>query len=53
VSYPPTAGWGSFGSTVSTSVSLRAGWNMIRLAKGSPGYAGGTGYAELDYIHLS
>ncbi len=53
VSYPPTAGWGSFGSAVSTSVSLRAGWNMIRLAKGSPGYAGGTGYAELDYIHLS
>ncbi|MEV6302539.1 CBM35 domain-containing protein [Actinoplanes sp. NPDC051861] len=53
VTYPPTAGWGVFGSTVTTTVTLRAGWNTIRLAKGSPFFAGGTGYAELDYIHLS
>jgi Carbohydrate binding module (family 35) len=49
VSYPPTGGWGSFGS-VSTSVTLSAGSNVIRLAKGSPNFAGGTGYAELDSI---
>ncbi|MCE7000273.1 hypothetical protein LZG04_36475 [Saccharothrix sp. S26] len=53
VSYPPTAGWGQFGSTVSTAVALRAGYNVIRLAKGSPHFAGGTGYAELDYIQLT
>ncbi|GAA2532130.1 CBM35 domain-containing protein [Winogradskya humida] len=53
VSYPATAAWGVFGSTVSTSVTLRAGYNVIRLAKGSPFFAGGTGYAELDYITLS
>jgi hypothetical protein len=53
VSYPPTAGWGQFGSTVSTTVGLRAGYNVIRLAKGSPFFAGGTGYAELDYIQLT
>ncbi|MET7332107.1 hypothetical protein [Nonomuraea sp. NPDC005650] len=53
VSYPPTAGWGQFGSTVSTIVTLRAGYNVIRLAKGSPFFAGGTGYAELDYIQLT
>ncbi|GAA4698545.1 CBM35 domain-containing protein [Phytohabitans rumicis] len=53
VSYPPTAGWGQFGSTVSTTVNLRAGYNVIRLAKGSPFFGGGTGYAELDYIQLT
>jgi hypothetical protein len=53
ISYPPTAAWGVFGSTVSTTVSLRAGYNVIRLAKGSPFFAGGTGYAELDYIQLT
>ncbi|MEU4508369.1 CBM35 domain-containing protein [Nonomuraea wenchangensis] len=53
VSYPPTAAWGQFGATVSTTVNLRAGYNVIRLAKGSPHFAGGTGYAELDYIHLT
>ncbi|NUP02964.1 MAG: hypothetical protein HOV96_09530 [Nonomuraea sp.] len=53
VSYPPTAGWGQFGATVGTSVTLRAGYNVIRLAKGSPYFAGGTGYAELDYIQLT
>ncbi|MER6575850.1 CBM35 domain-containing protein [Nonomuraea sp. NPDC001023] len=53
VSYPPTAGWGQFGATVSTTVTLKAGYNVIRLAKGSPYFTGGTGYAELDYIHLT
>ncbi|GAA3160044.1 CBM35 domain-containing protein [Nonomuraea salmonea] len=53
VSYPPTAAWGQFGATVSTTVALRAGYNVIRLAKGSPHFAGGTGYAELDYIQLT
>ncbi|GGN46474.1 hypothetical protein FHR83_008544 [Actinoplanes campanulatus] len=53
ISYPPTAAWGVFGSTVNTTVTLKAGWNMIRLAKGSPNLTAGTGYAELDYIHLA
>ena len=53
VSYPPTAGWGVFGSTVNTTVALNAGYNVIRLAKGAPNYGGGTGYAELDYLTLS
>jgi hypothetical protein len=53
VSYPPTAAWGTFGSTVSTTVSLKAGYNVLRLAKGAPFFAGGTGYAELDYIQLT
>lgn len=52
VSYPPTAGWGRFG-TVSTPVNLHAGYNVIRLAKGAPFFAGGTGYAELDYLQLN
>ncbi|WP_125776020.1 CBM35 domain-containing protein [Antribacter gilvus] len=52
VSYPPTAGWAQF-STVNVTVTLRAGYNQIRLAKGSPGFGGGTGYAELDSITLS
>ncbi|MFL6119162.1 carbohydrate-binding protein [Actinophytocola sp.] len=52
VSYPPTAGWAQFG-TVSTTVTLRAGYNVIRLAKGAPFFVGGTGYAELDYINLT
>ncbi|MEV8064834.1 hypothetical protein AB0P32_01595 [Streptomyces sp. NPDC085995] len=54
VAYPPTSsGWGHPTGQVSVSVSLHAGYNMIRLAKGSPGYGGGTGYAELDDITLS
>jgi hypothetical protein len=53
VSYPPTAAWGEFGATVGTTVTLRAGYNVIRLAKGSPFFAGGTGYAELDHIQLT
>lgn len=52
VSYPPTGSWGAFGPTVSTTVTLNAGSNVIRLAKGSPDFAGGTGYAELDSITL-
>lgn len=52
VTYPPTAGWGQF-STVNVTVNLKAGYNMIRLAKGSPYFAGGTGYAELDNIKLT
>jgi hypothetical protein len=52
ISYPPTGSWGQFGATVSTTVNLRAGYNVIRLAKGSPFFAGGTGFAELDYIQL-
>ncbi|MFD1537579.1 CBM35 domain-containing protein [Nonomuraea guangzhouensis] len=53
VSYPPTPAWGQFGATIATSVTLAAGYNVIRLAKGSPHFAGGTGYAELDYIQLT
>ena len=52
VSYPPTAGWGQFGTTT-TSVTLRAGYNVIRLAKGAPNFTGGTGFAELDYLQLT
>ncbi|GAA4887554.1 hypothetical protein [Streptomonospora salina] len=52
VSYEPTAGWGRF-STTDVTVSLEAGYNVIRLAKGSPNFDGGTGYAELDRITLS
>lgn len=52
VSYPPTAGWGKF-ATTTTTVSLHSGYNVIRLAKGAPYFAGGTGYAELDYIQLN
>ena len=53
VSYPATAAWGAFGSTVNTTVTLRAGYNVIRLAKGAPQFAGGAGHAELDYVQLS
>jgi hypothetical protein len=52
VSYPPTAGWAQFG-TVTTTVTLRAGYNVIRLAKGAPFFGGGTGFAELDYLQLT
>jgi hypothetical protein len=52
VSYPVTGAWEKF-STVSTSVNLNAGVNTIRLAKGSPNFVGGTGYAELDSITLN
>ncbi|MFI7542371.1 hypothetical protein [Actinoplanes sp. NPDC049599] len=53
VSYPATGAWGAFGASVTVPVNLNAGWNMIRLAKGAPNFAGGTGYAELDAITLS
>jgi hypothetical protein len=53
VSYPATASWGVFGSSVNTTVNLNAGWNTIRLAKGAPGFTTGAGYAELDAITLS
>ena len=52
VSYPPTPGWAQF-QTTSVTVELDAGYNVIRLAKGSPFFEGGTGYAELDSITLS
>jgi hypothetical protein len=52
VTYPPTAGWAQFG-TVNVTVNLKAGYNVIRLAKGSPYFNGGTGYAELDNIKLT
>ncbi|RPF22224.1 CBM35 domain-containing protein [Myceligenerans xiligouense] len=52
VSYPPTPGWAQF-AEVDVTVDLDAGYNMIRLAKGSPYFDGGTGYAELDSITLS
>lgn len=52
VSYAPTAGWGQF-ATTSVTVDLHEGYNVIRLAKGSPYFDGGTGYAELDSIALS
>lgn len=53
VSYPATTGWGNLNGSVDVTVNLNAGYNMIRLAKGSPNFAGGTGYAELDKITLS
>ena len=53
ISYPTTSAWGTFGATVSTTVSLNAGYNVIRLAKGAPYFAGGTNNAELDYIQLT
>ncbi|GAB3227373.1 hypothetical protein GCM10027447_18410 [Glycomyces halotolerans] len=52
VTYPPTGDWGQF-DTVEVSVDLDAGHNAIRLAKGSPNFDGGVGYAELDSITLS
>lgn len=51
VTYPETAGWANF-QTVEVSVNLKAGINIIRLAKGSPYFEGGTNYAELDYIEI-
>jgi len=53
VSYPTTGGWGNPSGTVTTPVQLKAGFNTIRLAKGSPNFAGGTGFAELDSIRLT
>lgn len=53
ISYPATAGWGQFTDSVSTTLTLHAGFNTIPLAKNAPFYAGGTGYAELDSITLT
>ncbi|PSL36507.1 carbohydrate-binding protein with CBM35 doain [Labedella gwakjiensis] len=53
ISYPPTGAWGQFANSVTTSVSLKAGFNTIRLAKGSPFFAGGTGFAEIDSISVT
>jgi hypothetical protein len=55
ISYPVTGSWGVFSATnvVSKTLTLKAGYNVIRLAKGSPGFAGGTGYAEIDSITVS
>lgn len=53
VSYPTTGSWGTFANSVTTPVTLKAGSNVIRLAKGSPNYAGGTGFAELDSITVT
>jgi hypothetical protein len=53
ISYPPTAGWAQFATSGTVSLNLRAGYNVIRLAKGAPGFSGGTGYAELDYLQLT
>jgi hypothetical protein len=53
LSYPVTGSWGSFGSSVMTTVPLNSGYNVIRLAKGSPFFAGGSGYAEIDSITLT
>jgi hypothetical protein len=52
LSYPTTGGWGRF-ANVSTAVTLKAGFNVIRLAKGSPSFAGGSGFAELDSITVT
>ena len=49
LAFPATgSGW----STVSTTVSLTAGYNVIRLAMGSPFFAGGSGTVNLGYVHL-
>ncbi|MEH3076223.1 MAG: hypothetical protein PGN11_06020 [Quadrisphaera sp.] len=55
ISYPPTGSWGTFttNATASAGLDLKAGYNVIRLAKGSPNFAGGSGYAELDSITLT
>jgi hypothetical protein len=51
VSYPPTGG--AFGTlVVAAGLNLHAGYNVIRLAKGAPFFAGGTGRADLDYLQL-
>lgn len=47
VSYPPTGAWGSFATKQVTNVNLNAGFNTVRLEKGS------VGYAELDYVAVS
>jgi hypothetical protein len=53
VSYPPTGGWTTFATTTAGTLTLNAGSNVIRLAKGAPFFAGGTNYAELDAITVT
>jgi len=53
VTYPPTGSWTTFATTTAGTLTLKAGSNVIRLAKGSPYFAGGTGYAELDSITVT
>jgi len=53
VTYPATAGWGQFASVNGPTLQLKAGYNVVRLAKGSPGFSGGVGYAELDSITVT
>jgi hypothetical protein len=49
MAYPATgSGWG----TVTATVSLHAGYNVIRLAMGSPFFAGGSGTVNLGYLQL-
>ncbi len=49
LSFPATgSGW----ATTSTTVSLAAGYNVIRLAMGSPFFAGGSGTVNLGYLRL-
>ena len=51
ITYPETDGWAQF-ATKTVEVTLNEGINIIRLAKGSPYFDGGTYYAELDYIEI-
>jgi hypothetical protein len=53
ITYPTTGAWGTFAQTTGQSVNLRAGFNTIRLAKGSPNFAGGSGFAEIDSVTLT
>jgi hypothetical protein len=53
VSYPPTGSWTTFATTTAGTLTLKAGSNVIRLAKGAPFFAGGTNYAELDSITVT
>lgn len=47
LAFPATgSGW------TSTTVSLTAGYNIIRLAMGSPFFAGGSGTVNLGYLRL-
>lgn len=50
LAYPPT---GSGFKTITTTVNLHAGFNVIRLAMGSPFFAGGSGVVNLGYIQLT
>lgn len=53
LSYPATSGWGQFSSVDGPTLHLKKGYNTIRIAKGSPYFAGGTAFAELDSITLT